>query len=280
MGRGLLFLNVLLVFCMLTANVWAENTPQGPFSQQQCLDCHKKTNPQIVAEWGSSSHATATPPVDCTTCHGITHEKTPSSRQNPTCINCHNKFDKEATNSYRLSKHGIIATIEAKSWDWSQPLADGNYRTPTCAYCHMHDGDHSMGGKKKIKTPEAEEAETSMERRIIPCYDCHSPRFATTWFKSGERMIAIALMKVREAKAVWEKIEQQGDNTEVKNATSILQSMNKKHFANVKLGIFHQSPDHQWWHGQPALDGDLLRLKGLLGDVIRRKNIKKLQSSE
>jgi hypothetical protein len=30
-----------------------------------------------------------------------------------------------------------------------------------------------------------------------------------------------------------------------------------------------QSPDYQWWHGQPALDGDLLRIKGAVGELYR-----------
>ena len=30
---------------------------------------------------------------------------------------------------------------------------------------------------------------------------------------------------------------------------------------NLRLGAGHQSPDYQWWHGQPALDGDLIRIR-------------------
>jgi hypothetical protein len=33
------------------------------------------------------------------------------------------------------------------------------------------------------------------------------------------------------------------------------------HLRNVRLGAGHQSPDYQWWHGQAALDGDLIRLR-------------------
>ena len=33
------------------------------------------------------------------------------------------------------------------SWDWSKPLAKGNYKAPTCAYCHM-DGGQAPGGRQ------------------------------------------------------------------------------------------------------------------------------------
>jgi len=46
--------------------------------------------------------------------------------------------------------------------------------------------------------------------------------------------------------------------------------MQSLHLKNLYLGIGHQSPDYQWWHGQPALDGDLLRIKGAVGELYRK----------
>ncbi len=43
----------------------------------------------------------------------------------------------------------------------------------------------------------------------------------------------------------------------------------QQHLNNVYLGVVHQSPDYQWWHGQPALDGDLIKIKGLISDLKR-----------
>jgi hypothetical protein len=37
----------------------------------------------------------------------------------------------------------------------------------------------------------------------------------------------------------------------------------------VRLGAGHQSPDYQWWHGQPALDGDLIRLRDGVAQATR-----------
>jgi hypothetical protein len=175
--------------------------------------------------------------------------------------------------SYQLSKHGVIATLEEKRWDWTQPLADGNYRAPTCAYCHLHDGDHTMGGTAAVadalSDPEPTRREADQERRSEACRDCHSPRFSTTWFESGERMVAVARMKTREAAEVTVEIEHLGLTNTIQQEKNLLTRMIREHMRNVPLGVFHQSPDHQWWHGQPALDGDLLRLKGILGDARR-----------
>ena len=265
------------IFCsLLVATAWAENAPTEPFTQSQCLECHENKHPETVTDWQASAHAATHPNVDCVTCHGERHEGAIArSRKNTLCTTCHGGMDGAVVQSYRLSKHGIISTLEAKYWDWSLPLADGNYRAPTCAYCHLHAGNHAMGGEREIsnplRDPGLEAVEAALERRASPCYDCHSPRFARTWFIRGESMAAIGRMKAREATAVAKNIYPFGDYESSKRASTILDSMIGKHLRNVRLGIFHQSPDHQWWHGQPALDGDLLRLKGILSDLQRQK---------
>ena len=255
---------------------WAEETPSGPFTQVQCLSCHEERNLEIVAGWRKSVHATVQPQADCLTCHGDRHGGAAArARRSQTCTSaCHGGPNGEATQSWRLSKHGVIASLEERNWDWSRPLADGNYRTPTCAYCHLHAGDHAMGGATVIADPLADPGaarlEETIERRSEACRDCHSPRFTATWFASGERMIAIGRMKAREGKAVLEWIDALDDPDASRQAATLWNDMVKHHLRNVRLGVFHQSPDHQWWHGQPALDGDLLRLKGILGNIQRR----------
>jgi hypothetical protein len=44
-----------------------------------------------------------------------------------------------------------------------------------------------------------------------------------------------------------------------------------RHLANVRLGAGHQSPDYQWWHGQPALDGDLIRRREVVARAAREE---------
>jgi hypothetical protein len=37
--------------------------------------------------------------------------------------------------------------------------------------------------------------------------------------------------------------------------------------------VGHQSPDYQWWHGQPALDGDLIRIRDAMDEARRREQL-------
>ena len=269
----------LVATWLAIASASAEEPPAGPFAQAQCLTCHEGRNPEIVLQWHSGAHGTVIPQVDCIACHGDKHGgATARARKNPTCTGCHGGPDGSVVQSYQRSKHGIIASLEAKRWDWTQPLADGNYRTPTCAYCHMQGGDHAIGRAKRegsdpLSDPDRDQIQADLERRASACYGCHSPRFVTTWFASGERMVAIGRMKAREGMKVVEQIMQQGGSEKIEQARSLMALLTGEHLRNVRLGVFHQSPDHQWWHGQPALDGDLLRLKGLLGDIRRRLSI-------
>ncbi len=87
-------------------------------------------------------------------------------------------------------------------------------------------------------------------------------------------------MKAREGAAVVDKINRLVDTEATRRSQKLLKNMVGKHLRNVRLGVFHQSPDHQWWHGQPALDGDLLRIKGYYGRLLRLRNVKFLPTTE
>lgn len=216
---------------------------------EPCLDCHWKEQPESILAWERSRHGQAG--IACARCHGDTHDGTMAAhaRANERCIPCH----EAESRSYRLSKHGVIVTLEGERLQLSQPLKAGNLRAPTCAYCHLHDNRH--GG-----VPPSE--------RQSPCRDCHSPRLVATWFASGAGTLEIGAMKRREAEAILKQIETRYPDIARTAGDSHRNSMTL-HLNNLRLGVGHQSPDDLWWHGQPALDGDLLRIKTLWGDLER-----------
>jgi len=82
-------------------------------------------------------------------------------------------------------------------------------------------------------------------------------------------MLDIGRIKVREAAGMLEQAEGEFTGVELAAAREHFVRMQSLHLKNLYLGIGHQSPDYQWWHGQPALDGDLLRIKGALGELHR-----------
>ncbi|MCK5263266.1 MAG: hypothetical protein KAJ92_06240, partial [Gammaproteobacteria bacterium] len=75
-----------------------------------------------------------------------------------------------------------------------------------------------------------------------------------------------ARKKVREADSLIQQAENEFSEQQLLPAKQQRLKM-QQHLINVSLGAGHQSPDYQWWHGQPALDGDLLRIKGFISEL-------------
>jgi hypothetical protein len=257
-------------------------SPEGEFENSACLECHQQQNPELVAAWQSSAHSMKEDVATCVACHGNSHEKAAArARRDATCIDCHGGKKAPAVHSYTTSKHGILTRLEQKDWDWERPLESANYRAPGCAYCHMHSGNHGVGTVIRAWQPEqavgADERERVQDIMRAVCQDCHAPRYVTTLFDTGERMLDIARMKVREAAVLMAKARGSYQPATLEDAEKQILEMKARHLKNVYLGIAHQSPDYQWWHGQAALDGDLIRIRGVI-DQARR--LKLLESPE
>ncbi len=241
--RGALFL--LLMLCGLPVEA-AELPGEGLLEDSSCIACHADT----AAAWRDGPHGSAQN-AGCVACHGSRHATSGTkARRSETCVQCHGGQRGATSRSYRTSKHGVIATLEQAGWNWSARLTEANYRAPSCAYCHMHDGAHG-----RLLSPDVLEAS---------CLDCHSPRYVQTINDAGSRMLEIANLKVTEAYAAAEA----NGSPEI---AGMLKTMQKKTLRNLRLGVGHQSPDYQWWYGHAALDGDLLRIKSALSRQARER---------
>ncbi len=232
-----------------------ESLPPGPFTETECITCHTERDPDLIRQWRESSHSAASG-VGCSSCHGDNHKESAiKARKDQSCTGCH---EGSASHSYSTSKHGIITRIEETRQDWRQPLQRGNYRSPGCSYCHLHNGDHG-----NTMAPDR-----GPETRQWICAGCHSPRYVREQFANGKRQLEIADLKLTEGESLITSAVV--DQTET--LSKLLQSLNH-HRKNVLLGIGHQSPDYQWWHGQPALDGDLIRIRDRILQSSRRKSL-------
>ncbi|MBF0421439.1 MAG: hypothetical protein HQL73_00420 [Magnetococcales bacterium] len=240
-----------------------------PTPPNACPECHRQRDQDLVQDWERSPrHRPGR--VDCSSCHGSIHDGAMAARarKNEVCLGCHPR----ESASYLISKHGVILTLAAEDGDYSRWLSDGNYRSPTCGYCHLPRGRHSL---QWTSDPVAEPSPLMTavgaphrEWRMALCQDCHSRRLVEDWFRIGTEGLAIAAMKVREGEAVLREIVRR-DPFAALHGHVIRQRMDR-HLTNIRLGVGHQSPDGQWWRGQAALDGDLLRLKSLLSEVMIR----------
>ena len=163
--------------------------------------------------------------------------------------------------------------LEEAGYDWSQPLARGNYRAPGCAYCHLHAGEHDVSRSitpwVPLALPTTAVPGAELPAAMAVCGDCHAPRYIAEQAGVGARMLDVARMKLREAHDVVVRQRETLAPPDRAALDALFGGM-QTHARNVRLGAGHQSPDYQWWHGQPALDGDLLRIKGVVAEQERR----------
>lgn len=270
--RGLLCTGLTMLAAMSMADV---PIPEGTFENSACLECHQQHSAELVAAWQQSVHAQTETLASCVDCHGNMHGNAAArARRDRTCVDCHGGEDSPVTHSYTTSKHGVLVRLEQHEWDWEHPLELANYRAPGCSYCHMHKGNHNVSASVRagsiLEETDVAERERVQDATRAVCQECHSPRYITRLFDNGEQMLDIGRMKVREAAAVIEQAEGEFSEAELAAAREHFVRMQSLHLKNVYLGVGHQSPDYQWWHGQPALDGDLLRIKGAVGELQRR----------
>lgn len=163
--------------------------------------------------------------------------------KNSQCIACHGP-QSPAVHSYTTSKHGVLVEISLPG------------RAPDCVGCHT----------AQAHTPVATEG----IRQI--CNQCHSPRYVQTLNSNGARMIEIGHMKLREAESLLTRAKGEFPDESLHEMERHYARM-QQHLTNLRLGVAHQSPDYQWWHGHPALDGDLLRLKGAYDQLVRKRTL-------
>ena len=140
----------------------------GPASVQaaaNCVDCHTKTSPGIVADWQASKHAQND--VDCATCHGEEHTTAQDSARAKiptpeTCGACH---DPEVA-QFKKGKHALAWTaMEAMPTIHWQPMA-------------MIEGMKGCGGCHKIGL-KSEEQIRALEKSgrgfgMASCDACHT----------------------------------------------------------------------------------------------------------
>lgn len=154
----------------------------------------------------------------CATCHGIAENRCDGchtrhdfslaeARKPNNCGICHTGLDHYEYEMYRESYHGMIYESEQHTWDWTKPMKPENYKTPTCAYCHMRDGEHNAQKFSTVNShmgtslvdrgaPKYKEARQSW---INTCKGCHSPRFATDQLEAMDEAVKVSFTKWREA---------------------------------------------------------------------------------
>src|SRR5512136_2420488 len=134
-------------------------------SSKGCIECHQKTNPNIVADWRISRHSEVE--VGCADCHGDGHQTTNDVAKvkiptPDTCGECHETQVKQ----FKGGKHAMAwAAMKAMPTIHWQPMAmtDG---MKGCGACH----------KVGLKTPQEikDLKQTSGGFGLASCDACHT----------------------------------------------------------------------------------------------------------
>ncbi len=151
---------VLLTFISLHADTQGTVKVTG-----QCVDCHSKTTPNVVADWKQSRHSQVE--VGCDTCHGAEHRKADDAAKAKiptpdTCGQCH----EQQVAQFKRGKHSIAwAAMEAMPTIHYQPMAQTE-GMKGCGSCH----------KLGIKSPEqiATLAKQGNRFGVASCDACHT----------------------------------------------------------------------------------------------------------
>ncbi|MDN3510269.1 MAG: multiheme c-type cytochrome [Candidatus Jettenia sp. CY-1] len=157
----------------------------------------------------------------CATCHGIAENRCDGchtrhdfslaeARKPNNCGICHTGLDHYEYEMYRESYHGMIYESEQHTWDWTKPLKPANYKTPTCAFCHMKDGEHNAQKASTIYSHMgtslvdrgAPKFKEERQNWINTCKGCHSPRFAADQLNAMDEAVKLSFTKWREAMKV------------------------------------------------------------------------------
>jgi hydroxylamine dehydrogenase len=174
--------------------------PSHVLAMERALDApHFADKPKAEVQSCVQCHSVAT---KCDSCHTRHRFDAAEARRPEACITCHSGPPHPDDETYFASAHGKRYLAEGKDWDWSKPLAKGNYAIPTCAYCHMNGGRHQVAHQSLWKfglrevNPHTSKNRLLRKRWIELCGDCHRKDQAAQWLDGLDR----------ERKRAWSKL--------------------------------------------------------------------------
>ncbi|MFQ5642266.1 MAG: multiheme c-type cytochrome [Thiogranum sp.] len=156
--------------------------PSHALAMERALDArHFVDKPKAEVTACLNCHSVAT---KCDSCHTRHRFSAAEARRPEACITCHSGPPHPDDESYFASAHGQLYLAEGDEWDWSKPLRKGNYRVPTCAYCHMDEGKHQVASKSiwkfgiKQVNPLTSGNEIRRQQWVAICSDCHEAEWS------------------------------------------------------------------------------------------------------
>ncbi|MBU0994382.1 MAG: hydroxylamine oxidoreductase [Proteobacteria bacterium] len=224
----------------------------------------------------------------CTSCHTRHKFSVAEARKPEACDQCHLGPDHPQIEIYNESKHGTIYHAESETWNFAPEdgkwLAGRDYRTPTCASCHMsqvrsqventHDVTQRLSWELQAPLtirPEAFKpfpSGTSWEKERhkmgLVCMQCHSETWRNDHFDNLDKVVShynqtYYLPARQRMDELYEKGLLSTDVYFDENPEWEFYELWHYEGRRARMGTAMMAPDYAWWHGFYELKHRLIR---------------------
>jgi hypothetical protein len=213
----------------------------------------------------------------CSACHTRHRFSVAEARKPDTCGQCHLGPDHPQIEIWNESKHGAIYRSFGEKWNWDAApgtwTAGVDYRTPTCAACHMsgsgevlttHDVTERISWETQAPLtirpsefkpwPSPLNWQTEREKMQKVCQQCHSEDWVLAHYRQLDKAVELYNETYfKPAKAKLDKLYAQG----LMPQDAYFQAPLWTEFYELwhhegrraRMGAAMMAPDYAWWHG-------------------------------
>lgn len=276
-----------------------QNHPEfkGSPDETGCMQCHGSeikldTNRQPTPEtWPNAGMGSVYPDGgvgNCATCHTRHKFSIAEARKPEACASCHLGPDHPQIEIYNNSKHGHVYRTEGHEWTFdSAPDAwePGDYRTPTCATCHVSGvGElkttHNISKRlywnlwakeskprnsKDPMNPLTGDAEAGRAEMLKVCSACHSDLHNKSFFKQADKHVNLYNEAYyKPATKMLEELKEKGllkENPWADEFQVIYYHLWHHQGRRMRMGAMMAGPDYAHWHGSFEVMINLNELK-------------------
>ncbi|MFH1136996.1 MAG: multiheme c-type cytochrome [Pseudomonadota bacterium] len=213
----------------------------------------------------------------CSSCHTRHRFTVAEARKAEACGQCHLGPDHPQIEIFKESKHGAIYDAFGHDWRWDAApgtwTAGVDYRTPTCAACHMsgsgstltsHDVTERLSWETQAPLtvrpsefaafPAKTNWRVERDKMKAVCLQCHANGWVDDHYTKLDKVVAeYNDVYFKPAKAMLDQLNEKGllDKTRFFDERLEVEYYELWHHEGrrARMGSAMMAPDYAWWHG-------------------------------